>query len=246
MSKRSINIREYNNKQRLLFPPSVGDYLKEDDFAFVIDEVVDLIDLSPYYKKIPNVGNPSYDPAMMLKIILYAYANKIFSSRKIEDKLSKDVAFIFLSGMQKPDHKTISEFRRKHSEEIGDSLKEVFKICVKLGIVHFGEVSIDSKVMKANASVEKSMNEERLLKEEEQIKKKIKEYLDKAREIDEEEDNKYGEDNRGDELPEGIRNREDRIRKIKEAKKRIDEEQKMLKKEIEKSIEQLMDKETKI
>ena len=78
-----LNIRPYNNKEQLLFPPSIGDYLSKDHLANVIDEVVESIDLTPYYRKISSVGNPSYDPALEIKIWFYGYCVKTYSSRKI-------------------------------------------------------------------------------------------------------------------------------------------------------------------
>jgi len=244
MEKASLNIREYNNKQALLFPPCIGDFLKEDDFAHFINDAVDMMNLDAYYKKIPPVGNPSYDPAMMLKITFYAYSNNVYSSRKIEDKLTKDVGYIYLSGMQKPDHKTISEFRRKHPVELENSLKEILKLSKALGMVKFGEISIDSKVMKANASLDKNITEEDLRKEEEEIKERMREYLKKAIEIDEEEDKEYGEDNRGNELPKDIIKREERIKRIKESIKKEEEEKKLMEKrrKIEKAREDMKDK----
>jgi len=120
-----INVNPYSNKQLLLFPASIGDYLREDDLAHVVDEAVEEIDIAPYYRKISSVGNPSYHPALMLKIWFYGYATKTYSSRKIEEKLHKDVAFIYLAGMQKPDFKAISEFRRKNLSELKNSFIDI-------------------------------------------------------------------------------------------------------------------------
>ena len=106
----SLNVRNYNNKDKLLFPAAIGDYLSKDHLAWVIDNVVEQLDLSCLYKKVPSVGNPSYHPKMMLKILFYGYAVSTFSSRKIAKGTETDVAFIFLSGMQRPDFRTISDY----------------------------------------------------------------------------------------------------------------------------------------
>lgn len=103
-----LNIRPYSNKEYLLFPPFIGDYLPKEHLSHVIDEAVEEIDLTPYYRKISTVGNPAYDPALMIKIWFYGYATRTYSSRKIDDKVNTDVAFIYLAGMQKPDFRTIS------------------------------------------------------------------------------------------------------------------------------------------
>jgi len=84
-----LNVRHYNNKETLLFPPSISDFLPKDDLAHVVDEAVEEIDLTPYCKKLPQVGNPSYHPAMMIKLWFYGYATQTYSSRKIEKNSQK-------------------------------------------------------------------------------------------------------------------------------------------------------------
>ena len=121
----SMNVKPYNNKEQLLFPASIGDYIPKDHLSHVVDETVEMIDLESYYQKISSVGNPSYHPALMIKIWFYGYATKTYSSRKIEEKLHTDVAFIYLAGMQAPDFKTISEFRRHHLKELKSSFVDI-------------------------------------------------------------------------------------------------------------------------
>ena len=142
-----LNIRPYDNKEQLLFPPSIGDYLSKKHVAHVVDEAVEEIDLEPYYKKISPVGNPPYHPALMIKICFYGYITKTYSSRKIEEKIHTDVAFIYLSGMQKPDFKAISEFRRKNIEELRNSFVDILQICHCLGMTQLGNISIDSNIL---------------------------------------------------------------------------------------------------
>lgn len=224
-----LNVRPYNNKQQLLFPASIGDYLPNDHLAHVIDEAVDQIDLTPYFKKISPVGNPSYHPALMLKIWFYGYATKTYSSRKIEDKVNTDVAFIYLAGMQKPDFKTISEFRKNNFEELKKTFVDILQICHALGMTQLGTISIDSKVMKANASASRTYTQKQLIEERKEIEKAIQEYLEKAQKTDEEEDAKYGPNNRGTELPESIRDKEQRIKKMKEILKQLKQAEEKLK-----------------
>lgn len=212
---RKLNVRPYSNKRLLLFPPSIDDFLPKDDLAHVIDEAVDEINLRSYYDKISDVGNPPYHPALMIKIWFYGYATKTYSSRKIEEKLHKDVAFIFLAGMQKPDFKAIAEFRRKNLSQLKNSFIDILQICLRLGMTNLGEISLDSKVIKANASANRTYNEKELIKEQEEIQKEIEEYLEKTNQTDIREDQKYGLDKRGCELPEDIRKRGNRIKKMK-------------------------------
>jgi len=229
MTQNKFNVRRYDNKQALLLPPSVQDYLAKDDVAHVVDEVVEMIDLEPYYTKISPVGNPSYHPEMMIKIIFYGYVTGTRSSRKIEEKLHKDVGFIFLSGMQKPDFKTISEFRRENHELLKGTFKEIVRLCNDLGMIDLKELSLDGTVMKGNASASRSYTEDAL-------QKAIEECLEEAERIDREEDEKYGKDRRGNELPEGIRDPKERKKKLREAVEKMKKAQKALKKTGKKKI----------
>jgi transposase len=224
-----LNVKPYTNKQLLLFPASIGDYLPEDDLAHVVDEAVEEIDITPYYQKISPVGNPSYHPALMIKLWFYGYATRTYSSRKIEEKLHKDVAFIYLASMQKPDFKAISEFRRKNLPELKNSFVDILQICHRLGLTKLGEISIDSKVIKANASISRTYGEEKLSREQEEVEKAIKEYLGKANQSDIEEDRKYGAEGRDNALPPGIRNKYQRIKRMRQIAKELKQIRKKLK-----------------
>jgi transposase len=225
----SLNVRKYDNKQLLLFPPSIGDYLPDNDLAHVVDEAVDAIDLSPYYDKVSDVGNPPYHPALMIKIWFYGYATRVYSSRKIEDRLHKDVAFIYLAGMQKPDFKAIAEFRRKNLSELASSFVEIVQICHRLGLMSLGEISIDSKVMKANASADRAYTDEDIIKESEAIQKAVERYLDQTGKTDAREDLTYGKDKRGNELPEDIHDKKTRIQKLRKIQEQLKQAQEKLK-----------------
>jgi transposase len=236
MSMTSLNVRPYNNKEQLLFPASVGDYLSENHLAHIVDEAVEKINLQPYYNKISDVGNPPYHPKLMTKIWFYGYATKTHSSRKVEEKTHTDVAFIYLAGMQKPDFKAISEFRRKYISELTNSFVDIMQICHRLGMTQLGNISLDSKVMKASASASRTYDEKEIIKERQEIQKAIDEYLQKANQTDDEEDQKYGPDKRGDELPGDIRNKENRIKKMKQVVEQLKQAQKKLKASDKKKI----------
>lgn len=219
-----LNVRPYNNKEMLLFPACIGDYLSKDHLAWVIDEVVELLDLSCLYNKVSSIGNPPYHPSMMLKTIFYAYTQNTFSSRKIDQKLQTDVAYIFLSGMQKPDFRTISDFRKNNLEEISKLFVQIVRLCKELGLVELNHVSLDSTIIKANASKDRFYAQDRLDREEQKIKQKIDELLNNAQEIDDYEDHKFGEDKRGDELPKELRDQKKRLEKLKAAKEFLEKE----------------------
>jgi transposase len=216
-----LNVKPYSNKQLLLFPASIGDYLREDDLAHVVDEAVEEIDLVPYYQKISPIGNPSYHPALMIKIWFYGYATKTYSSRKIEEKLHKDIAFIYLAGMQKPDFKAISEFRRKNLPELKNSFVDILQICHRLGLTGLGEICIDSKIIKANASISRTYGRKKLAREQEEIESAIQEYLEKANQTDIEENKRYGANGRENELPPEIRSKSERIKKMRRIREEL-------------------------
>lgn len=220
----SLNVRNYNNKEMLLFPASIGDYLSKGHLAWIIDDVVDELDLNCLYDKLPSVGNPSYHPRMMLKILFYGYTQKTFSSRKIAKKLETDVAFIFLSGMQKPDFRTISDFRKNNLKEVSEIFVQIVRLCKKLNMVDLGHISLDSTVIKANASKEQYYTKDRLDQEELAIKRRIDELLKNAQDSDDYEDEEFGPDNRGDEIPKEIRDHKRRLEKLKLAKQLLEEE----------------------
>lgn len=220
----SLNVRNYNNKELLLFPACIGDYLPKDHLARIIDDVVEQLDLSCLYKKVASVGNPSYHPKMMLKILFYGYATSTFSSRKIGKGTETDVAFIFLSGMQKPDFRTISDFRKNNIEELSNLFIQIVRLCKKLGLISLGHISLDSTMIKANASREKALDREELILEEQAIDKKIKELLETAQATDDKEDEIFGPNLRGDEIPKELHSQKKRLEKIKEAKRKLEKE----------------------
>ena len=220
----SLNVRNYNSKDKLLFPAAIGDYLSEEHLAWAIDDIVESLDLICLYKRIPSVGNPRYHPKMMLKILFYGYATSNFSSRKIAKGTETDVAFIFLSGMQKPDFRTISDFRKNNAEELPKLFVQIVNLSKKLGLVGLGHISIDSTVIKASANRDRTYDRERFILEEQALQEKIKELLAAAQKVDDEEDRIFGPYLRGDEMPENVRSRQKRLEKLQKAKRELEQE----------------------
>ncbi len=220
----SLNARNYNNKEMLLFPATIGDYLPKDHIAWVIDEVVDHLDLRCLYAKVPSVGNPSYHPKMMLKILFYGYATSAFSSRRIKKELESDVAFIFLSGMQKPDFRTISDFRKNNLQELAEIFVQIVRLCRELGLVELGHIALDSTVIKASANRDQFYDNERLAEEEQKIQARIQGLLATAQKVDAQEDKLYGHDACGDELPKKLQSPQERLKKIQEAQRKLQEQ----------------------
>jgi len=221
------SFRTYTPNQSHLLPPSPKDWLPEGHLANLVSDVVDDLDLRKFY--IPYEGdgrrNRPFDPRMMIKIIVYGYAVGVRSSRKIAKKLHEDIAFRVLASENFPAHRTISDFRQQHLKELGRLFVKVVRLAQEIGLLKIGTLAIDGSKVKANASKHKSMSYGRMKQEQRNLKQQIKKILEEAEAIDAYEDELYGKDNTGDELPEKLRRREDRLAEIAAAKKRLEQRQ---------------------
>jgi transposase len=217
--------KPYDQDQLYLLPPSLREWLPRNHLAHFISDVVDEISLDAIMKAYSSDdrGQPPYHPAMMLKIFLYAYCVGIPSSRKIEKKTHEDVAFRFLAAGHHPDHDTIASFRSTHLEAMKDLFLQVLVLCREAGLVRAGHISLDGTKVKANASKHKAMSYARMTDREKDLEKEVRRLLDEAESVDAEEDRLYGKGVRGDEIPEELGFREARLRKIREARKRLEE-----------------------
>jgi transposase len=215
--------------QRLLFPPSLHDWLPDSHLARFLVDVVSALDLSSIYKSYQDKdgrGQAAYAPEMMVRLLLYGYAKGVYSSRKIETRTFEDIAFRYLSGDQHPDHATIAEFRKRHLDALSGLFTQALLLCSEAGLVKLGHVSIDGTKIKANASKHKAQSYARMNESEARLKQEIDALLKQAEETDAAEDEEYGKDRRGDELPAELQRRESRLRKIGEAKAALEQEAK--------------------
>ena len=215
--------RPYQPDQDLLFPPSLRDWLPEGHFANHVSDLVDGLDLTVFYEPYEGDGRRKspYEPRMMVKLLIYGYATGVFSSRGIARKLEEDVAFRVLAADNFPSHRTICEFRHRHLEDFKKLFVEVVGLARELGLAHFGKLSIDGTKVRANASKRKAMSYERMRQEQRRLSDEIEALLLRARETDVAEDARFGEALRGDELPEELRRRQDRLAAIRAAKERV-------------------------
>ena len=216
--------RAYQPKQTLLLPPDLREWVPEGHLAHQVSELVEGLDLGAFYKPYEEDGrrNSPYEPRMMVKVLVYAYATGVFSSRKIAKKLEEDVAFRMLAAGNFPQHRTICEFRRRHLKDFKRLFVQVVMLAREMGMVGLGRLGIDGTKVRANASRRKAMSYGRMKERERQLKAEIDELLKQARRQDREEDERYGEEWRGDELPEELRRREDRLSAIEAAKQRLE------------------------
>lgn len=162
---------------------------------------------------------------MMLKVLIYAYVSGVFSSRKIARKLTEDVAFRVLAAGNFPKHRTICEFRKRHLQDFKALFVQVVQIARTAGLVSLGTLAVDGTKVRANASKHKAMSYQRMQQEERRLRDEIAEMCDRADQADEAEDQRYGADRRGDELPEELVHRERRLETIRAAKARLEAEQ---------------------
>ena len=222
----SKTFRPYEPDQISLIPASMRDWLPSDHLAYFISDVVDNLDLSAIMERYVGEerGYPPYHPAMMVKVLLYAYCTGVASSRKIEKHLCEDIAFRVLAANNTPDFRTISDFRKDHLKALAGLFLQVLKLCQKAGLVKLGHVALDGTKIKANASKHKAMSYQRMKEEESRLEAEVAELLKKAESVDEEEDQRYGKGKKGDELPKELAFRESRLKKIQEAKAALEAE----------------------
>ncbi len=237
--------RFYNQHQTMLLPLNIQNWLPKGHLAAFISDVVDeldLIQIFTYYED-EERGAPPYDPRMMTKVLFYAYCIGVTASRKIEKKLHEDIAFRYLAAGNFPDFRTVSDFRKIHIDTLEDLFVQVLLLCDAVGLVKLGTVSLDGMKVEANASLQKTKKYETLCKEEEQLRKMVREILEDAERIDREEDHLFGEDKRGDELPPGFQNKKERLKRIREAKEQLEKEQEKLHDEYQKNLRRRDEKE---
>jgi transposase len=217
--------RPYYPDEELLLPPSLRDWLPEKHLAYFVSDVVDNVDLSAMDAVYGSEkrGQPPYDPLMMTKVLVYGYCVGVFSSRRIERRLVEDIAFRVLAADNQPNFRTISDFRKIHLQTLEGLFEQVLKIALEAGAMKVGRVALDGTKVKANASKHKAMSYDRMLEKEKQLKAEVKRLLAQAEAADAEEDALYGKDRTGDELPAELERRETRLKKIKEAKRAVEE-----------------------
>lgn len=218
--------REWDVNQSVLFPPNVKDLVPEGPVAhFVRNMVVEELDLSEIENSYQEErGYPPYNPAMMTALVLYSYCRGIYSSRRIARACIERVDFMAIAGMDAPDFRTVNNFRKRHLEALRGLFGQVLRLCRKAGMARMGHVALDGTKMRANASRHKAMSYGRMKKAERELAQQVDQWFEKAEAIDRSEDEQYGADRRGDELPEWVANKQKRLEKIRQAKAELEAE----------------------
>jgi transposase len=205
--------------QSFLMPPDMREWLPEDDLAWVVLDAVEQCDLSAFaavYRE-DGQGRPAFDPAMMVALLLHAYCHGVRSSREIERRCVRDVAFRVIAGGYRPDHATIARFRARHEAALQTLFTEILRLCAAAGLVRLTLLAVDGTKVAADASWSANRTLEQL---EQQIAQASAAMLAQAAELDAGEDEQFGAA-RGDELPAPLRTRGGRIARLAEARDRL-------------------------
>lgn len=226
MEDRQKRFRTWDSMEGRAASVSAAAQLPENDLVFFLLDVIDEFDLTEIYADYSSDtrGQPPYSVPMMLVLLMYSYSVGVFSSRRIAIACERNLAFIAIVGSTPPDFRTICNFRKRHADAFEGLFIEVLKIACGLGMVRLGNISTDGSKIKANASRHKAVSYDHACKKENELEAAIaelKERIKNAERIDVEEEAAHGV-NRGDELPDELRRREDRLRRIQEAKQRLE------------------------
>jgi transposase len=210
--------RPWDVDQRWLFPPSVQELMPEGHLSHFVRDTVRELDLSAIFDVYDEErGFPPYHPAMMTAVLLYAYCQGVYSSRRIAKACLERIDFMSVTAAQKPDFRTVSDFRKRHLSALGRLFRQVLELCRKAQMVKLGHVALDGTKLKANASKHKAMSYGRMKEAEPRLAAEVQSWFDRAGSIDREEDAEFGVDKTGDELPDWVVNKATRQAKIREA-----------------------------
>src|SRR5207344_645237 len=206
----SKTFRPWKIDDPLLLPPMVQDFVGKDHLArFVLSLVRDDVDLAEITGTYGSErGQPPFDPTMMTALLLYSYCCGIYSSRRIAKACRERVDFMSIVGLDAPDFRTTSDFRKRHLKALGGLFGQILRLCATAGLVKLGHVALDGTKIKANASKHKAMSYERMKKREAELKAEVDRWLDAAEAADVQEDEIFGKDKRGDEMPDWASDKE--------------------------------------
>ena len=203
------------NRTDFLLPPSVEEWLPQRHLARFVVEVLEGLDLSELEKSYRGSGSASYHPAMLLGLLVYGYATRVFSSRALERASYDSVAFRFIAGNEHPDHDTIAHFRKRFLKHIEPLFIEVLKVARTMGMLKMGTVALDGTKVHANASRHSALSYGHAGKLEKRLRKEVQELLRLAERAD------AADIPDGMSVPEELERRETRLAAIAAAKEKI-------------------------
>jgi transposase len=222
----SKTFRPWDVDQSWLLPPSVHDFVPTGHPAHLIREIVhEELDLSAIVGSYEEPrGFPPFHPGMMTALLLYAYSQGVYSSRRIAKACEERVDFMAVTGLNRPDFRTIAGFRRRHLAALADLFVQVLALCRRAGLVQMGHVALDGSKIKASASKHKAMSYARMVKAEAELSAEVATWLETADVQDNLEDAEHGADRRGDEPPAWMHDKQRRLQRIRAAKAALEAE----------------------
>ncbi len=213
----SARFKEIDHNQRLLLPPDLREWVPADDLVHFVLATVDGLDLRAFRINERGTGSRQYPPRIMLSLLIYCYANGIFSSRRIERATYRDVGVRYLTADTHPDHDTIATFRRENFEAVSGCFVEVLELARELKLLKVGMVSVDGTKLKANASKSQNIRYDRSVALSRQLSLEVEELLNRAEEAD------CGPTDVGHSLPDDLSRLNGLKEKIDAARKRLEE-----------------------
>jgi len=210
------NFRPIDRDTAFLFPPSVDEWLPQRHLARYVVEVVEGLDLSQMVKSYRGSGSASYHPAMLLSLLIYGYATRVFSSRAIERATYDSVAFRFIAANAHPDHDTIASFRQRFLPQIEELFVQVLKLARTMGMLKLGTVALDGTKIHANANRHSALSYGHAKKLEKQLRREVQQLLKLAERAD------AADLPDGMSIPKELERREARLAAIAEAKRKIE------------------------
>src|SRR5499433_2809867 len=210
------NFRQVDRHTGFLLPPSVDEWLPERHLARFVVEVIEGLDLRAFIGSYRGSGSASYHPEMLLSLLVYGYATGVFSSRKLERATYDSVAFRFIAANDHPDHDTIATFRQRFLKEIEGLFVKVLLLAREMGVLNLGTVALDGTKIHANASRHSALSYEHAGKLEVQLRAEVEKLLAKAEVADK------ADVPDGMSIPEELERREERLKKLAEARAKIE------------------------
>ena len=233
---RQQSFRPWRVDEVWLLPPSVQGFVPAGHPAHLVRDIVrEDLDLGAILSAYTEArGFPPCHPSMMVALLLCACSQGVYSSRRIARGCGERLDFQAVTALNKPDFRTISEFRRRHLTALSGLFVQVLALCQRAGLVGLGHVAVDGTKLRANASKHKATSYERMAKAEGELAAEVKRWLDKAGEADATEDAEHGPDRRGDETPgwpdaarqSGMADKQQRLARIRAARAALEAEAK--------------------
>jgi len=222
----SKTFRAWDVDQVWLLPPSLHDFVPPGHPAHLVRELVrSELDLSTILADYDEArGQPPYHPAMMVALLLYALTQGLYASRRIAKACEERLDFMAVTGLQRPDFRTISDFRQRHLAALAALFVQVLQLCRQAGLVRLGHVALDGTKLAANASRHKAMSYGRMAQAEAALAGEVEGWLAKAAAADAADDAAHGADRRGDELPGWVADKQARLARLRAAKAALEAE----------------------